>query len=168
MTEREALTLVGLLANNSGNVFTLVLTDFNQEGNVDLIIDYFKSLELDFEYVFDILSGFYYYFYHSGIIKRGEPLPEKYEKKDLFASEFDYIEIDHAGRVGIWCEVDGFIAWLDEHGKNWITDTKEEVIQSNKEAKEWFEKEIRPLVLKMKWDGGPLTPEEIAEIEKHN
>ena len=35
-------------------------------------------------------------------------------------SEYDYVGVDKDGRIYVWCEVDGFMAYLDDYKKTWF------------------------------------------------
>ena len=110
MTSNEVLAIIGLLFTKSYNTYRsreeLDFVQFNEQDawEVDDVIDYLKKLKMPYRLVYDILDEKYNTFIHG---------------KNLTESEFDYIEIDKNGRIGVWCEVDGFIAWLDEYNKKW-------------------------------------------------
>lgn len=154
MTQKQAYTLFGLLMSKPG----MVLGDFEGETkSLDEIppiswwrfIHYFRGLKIPFQIAYDVLDEFYNVFYHDD-----DPSPWN-------ESEFDYIEFTDEGRIGIWCEVDGFIAWLDEYGKKWRVDDKKELIEKRKNwEKEWNEKYGKKLqeAFEVAW----------AKVEKEN
>lgn len=117
---------------------------------VNKIINYLKSLSLDYEFVKDILTNDYgSSFYHLEFGENSIPLPKKYNKNDLVQSEHDdQIWIDKNGRVGVWCEVDGFVAWLDEYKTVWIVDSREEVERDREKSK----KLIDEMFKNIRWD----------------
>ena len=107
--------------------------------------DYIRKLDLDFDFVIDIIEDEYgSSFFHNW---KGTELKNL---DSLCSSDYDYVQIEpETGRVGIWCEVDGFVAWLDEYKKVWIVSTREEIDQHRKEMEEWFKKKMEPLIQKM-------------------
>ena len=108
-----------------------------------LAFDYLLSLKLPYTFVRDILNDNYgSSFYH---------METYFNEKEPFkvCSDYDYIEFDpETGRLGIWCEVDGFIAWLDEYETVWTVDTREEVAERKRKLDEWFEKNWKPAIEK--------------------
>lgn len=114
------------------------------------ILEYISNLKLSYNFIKDILNDDYgSVFYHFEWGCNSEPLPEKYNKKDLCSSEHDgQIGVTDEGRVGVWCEVDGFIAWLDEYKTVWTVDTREEVAERERKNNEWFDKVWKPKIQK--------------------
>lgn len=117
MTEKDSLAILGLLMTLDiypSESMRVISSD---------IVDYLKELDLSYEFVYKILSNeFNGYFFHINMGQNSDLLPEKYEIRDLVASEHDnQIWITENGQIGVWCEIDGFIAWLDEYKKVWVT-----------------------------------------------
>lgn len=102
-----------------------------EKDNFYKVVEYLEQLDLDYEFVRDILTDEYgSEFYHKEQGENSQPLPTNYNKNDLYYSEHDgQIWIDKNGRIGVWCEVDGFVAWLDEYKTVWIVDSQEKVKQ---------------------------------------
>lgn len=112
------------------------------------ILEYINNLKLSYKFIKDILNDNYgSVFYHFEWGYNSEPLPKKYNKKDLCSSDHDrQIWVTDEGRIGVWCEVDGFVAWLDEYETVWIVDTREEVAEQERKHKEWFDKVVKPVI----------------------
>ena len=115
------------------------------------IIEYIRKLKISYAFAKDILNDDYRsVFYHKEWGKNSEPLPKKYDKKQLCTSEHDgQIWIIDEGRIGVWCEVDGFVAWLDEYKKVWIVDSPEEIKERIRKEQEWWNKNIKPTLEKI-------------------
>lgn len=158
MNEKDSLAILGILLSGSSMVFyegtkiKVSSASFFTEvlssnpwlaGNV---FDYLKTIKLSYSFVRDILNDEYgSVFYHIEWGYNSVPLPKEYNKKDLITSEHDgQIWITDEGRIGVWCEVDGFVAWLDEYQKVWIVDSPEEVEEQQRKIhedfKKWWEK----------------------------
>lgn len=103
----------------------------------DAILEYLQSLKLPYTFVRDILSGEYdSVFYHVELGANSEPLPINYNKEELYTSEHDgQIWFDDNGRLGVWCEVDGFVAWLDEYQKFGLLIAKRKLLSKEKKWK---------------------------------
>lgn len=167
MNEKDSLAILGVLLSGSSMVFyegteikvssasffTEVLP--SNPWLVGNVLDYLKTIKLSYSFVRDILNDEYgSVFYHIEWGYNSDPLPKEYNKKDLITSEHDgQIWITDEGRIGVWCEVDGFVAWLDEYQKVWIVDSREEVrekrIRFEKEFEEQFGKYIKKTIEKI-------------------
>jgi len=127
MTNKEALAILGTLITQ-GNSYTKtdsLTASLANDGSLSLrIVEYLTNLKLSYKFVNDIITDKYgSVFYHNN----SNPLPKKYNKEELHTSEYDFVEIDEeTGRIGIWCEVDGFVSYLDEYKKVWTIDATEE------------------------------------------
>lgn len=116
MTSKEIYAIIGWLA---------VRYDLNID-KLWKIEKYLSKLELSYDFIMRVLDDEVYGFYHDGI-----------------RDDYDFIYIDaETGRIGIWCEVDGFIAWLDEYNKKWRLENKEEKAERLKRKAE-FEKHLK-------------------------
>ena len=150
MKIKDCYAILGILMTECGYVFIederpapITLHDKMSEEDrywfLINIIDYLRGIKMSYTFVRDILTDRYGSpFYHNGY--GHNKLPKQYmkNKKTLYTSDYDYVQIDETGRIGIWCEVDGFVAWLDEYRKYWIVDTRKEV----KERLEQFNETI--------------------------
>lgn len=154
MKKQEALTLLGLLFNKSYQVFTRDVKYFHEADKelVDKVYNYLESLDISFNIAYDVLDEVYFRFYHNKWFSKSDELESK-NTKDLMYSEFDYIEIDENGRVGIWCEVDGFIAWLDEYNISWIVKSKRKVLKEEKNSHKKFKKAMKEWSKAIRWSG---------------
>lgn len=140
MNKKDSLAILGVLLIGSSDTFCISNNNksLNKTANrvlLDNILNYLRKVKLPFETVRDLLNNDYgSVFYHYKIGRNSYRLPKKYDKEKLYTSEHDnQIWITKKGKVGIWCEVDGFVAWLDEYKKVWIIDSREEVERRRKE-----------------------------------
>lgn len=133
MNKKDSLAILGEL---------LLAGDVCPE-RASLAFDYLLSLKLPYTFVRDILNGDYgSSFYHMETYLNAK---EPFE----VSSDYDYVEFDpETGRLGVWCEVDGFIAWLDEYKTIWTVDTREEIAERERKNKEWFDKVWKPKIQK--------------------
>lgn len=157
MNKKDSLAILGLLF--TGPFYTFYgLQDISEldKDILEEILAYIESLDLDYDFVKDILTDDYDSdFYHVDMGCRYRPLPENYDKNQLYRSEHDgqiWLNDGDKVRIGVWCEVDGFIAWLDEYQKTWIVDSREEVA-ARKEKQADVIKEIREKALWFPWSG---------------
>lgn len=140
MNKKDSLAILGVLLTGSSYTFCASNNDksLNETANhelLDNILNYLRKVKLPFETVRDLLNNDYCsVFYHYKPGYNSYRLPKKYNKEELYTSEHDnQIWITEKGKVGIWCEVDGFVAWLDEYKKVWIIDSREEIEIKRKE-----------------------------------
>lgn len=158
MTEKNSLAILGLLHSNFGCGIYYVGEHHKTKNSIEelsdhpeldeIILDYLKSLKMSYSFAKDIITDDYgSCFYHKELGFNSQLLPKKYNKKDLCTSDHDaQIWITDEGRIGIWCEVDGFVAWLDEYKKVWIVDSREEIKKRREKYHKWFEEHITPLI----------------------
>ena len=156
MNRKDCLAILGMLYSDFGsevyyegrNKKSSLETLFDRPEFNNEILCYLRGLKLPYVFVRDILSGEYgSVFYHKIWGKNSKLLPKKYKKEDLYTSEHDgQIWFDHNGRLGVWCEVDGFVAWLDEYEKVWVVDSREEVKQKMIEMEKKFHKFLSPYI----------------------
>lgn len=157
MTGKDALAILGYLCRSR-----------NIEGKelelLGFIEYYLEKLDLPYEEVMDILQDKKYGpIYHLEFGRDSTPLPENYDLEELHTSDWDGIEYDENGRVGIYCETDGFIAWLDEYKKVWIYDERPETLERIKKNQKSIENHIRTAI--KKWYNKPKTEnKETVEI----
>ena len=158
MKKKEALILLGLLIYKSRNVFTHDIQTLDEAGAdvIESIYDYLESLDIPFNVAYDVLDEVYFRFYHNKWFSKSNEL-ESNKLKDLMYSEFDYIEIDENGRVGIWCEVDGFIAWLDEYKKTWLLENKRKMLRDEKRSQREFQKRVKELLKNIEWEAPDIS-----------
>ena len=151
LNEDQIYAVLGFLFTDTETYYDNTLDSFSEAVTNDkeilyLVEDYLRSLKLDYKFVIDILSDEYdSYFYHAEMGRNSAPLPKKYKKRDLYTSEHDgQIWIDKNGRLGVWCEVDGFVAWLDEYESVWIVDSRRAVRRRKRKSKrahkKWWKK----------------------------
>ena len=146
MNKKDSLAILGVLLTGSSDTYCASNDDksLNETANrelLDNILNYLRKVKLPFEVVRDLLNNDYgSVFYHYKIGCNSYRLPKKYNKEELYTSEHDnQIWVTEQGKVGIWCEVDGFVAWLDEYKKVWIIDSREEVEKNAKKSRERFQ-----------------------------
>lgn len=114
MTKQSALRVMGYLFRDGNYYLKNEETGYiydNSEGCpvevINKMYHYLQTVRLSLKFVKQLITGEIRDYYHN--INDAE-----------YLSEYDYIEIDYTtGRIGIWCEPDGFIAWLDEYNKKW-------------------------------------------------
>lgn len=149
MKRKDSLAILGLLFSGPFEVYyagndphNMVEHLYERLEYVHNILDYLQSLKLPYTFVRDILTDDYgSKFYHIQLGKNSIPLPSNYKKESLYDSEHDgQIWFDDNGRLGVWCEVDGFVAWLDEYKTVWVVDSREEVKKQKAEFKKFMKK----------------------------
>ena len=158
MNRKDSLAILGLLCSSFGGMTFYkgndkhgsVETLYERMEFTDEILEYLRSLKLSYAFVRDIITDDYgSVFYHAEWGYNSDQLPNNYDKSKLCTSEHDgQIWFDDNGRLGVWCEVDGFVAWLDEYEKVWIVDTREEVEKRRRESEERVKKFFTPLIKK--------------------
>ena len=88
---------------------------FNDGATRKQIGKYLKTchtkFDMSYEFIDKILNNEVGYFFHfsNNFISPIE-------------SEYDYININEDGSIYIWCEVDGFVAYLHNYKQTWFTD----------------------------------------------
>lgn len=163
MNKKDSLAILALLITGSSQSF-YEGTEIHTKESVPTFIDALKvncyladkvlcflsKLKLKYEFVKDILNDDYGSdFYHQEWGYNSVLLPKHYKKEELVSSEHDsQIWITDEGRIGVWCEIDGFVAWLDEYETVWTVDTREEVAERERKHKEWFDKVWKPKIQK--------------------
>ena len=138
MTSKEIYAIIGWLA---------VRHDLNID-KLWKIEKYLGKLELSYDFIMSVLDNEVYGFYHDDI-----------------KSDYDFIHIDdETGRIGIWCEIDGFIAWLDEYNKKWRLENEEEKAERLKEQAE-IEKYLKKCMEKFSWDTGKKNSVKFEKVK---
>lgn len=143
MTKKEARSLfksiisdrmnmycyVGDLASYEDDLLQSVLKDDRRLHLKRKMIAYLESLDMGYELAKETIEDTHGYVcvYHVGFGNTGKPLPKNPQRKKLTESQHDgQLWITDEGRIGVWCEVDGFVAWLDEHKTMWISNLDED------------------------------------------
>lgn len=142
MTKKEARSLfksiisdrmnmyfyVGDLASYEDDLLQSVLKNDRRLHLKRKMIAYLESLDMGYELAKETIEANHYvHFYHVGFGNTGEPLPENPQRGKLTESDHDaQLWVTDDGRIGVWCEVDGFVAWLDEHNTMWISNLDED------------------------------------------
>lgn len=144
MTKKEARSLfksiisdrmnmyfyVGDLASYEDDLLPSVLKNDRKLHLKRKMIAYLESLDMGYELAKETIEANHTYvnFYHVGFgNKHKETIPENPKRSKLTESQHDgQAWITDEGRIGIWCEVDGFVAWLDEYKTMWISNLDED------------------------------------------
>ena len=142
MKSKDALAILGKLTvidPYCQNVVGKEVVRFNdlESYEKELFLEYLENLNLPYQFVYDVIDYFYGIFYHQEF--GGYDTPLKGRSKKCY-SEFDYVCVDSEKiRIGVWCEVDGFIAWLDQYKTHWFVDSKKYLIKKQEEYQKWFD-----------------------------
>lgn len=157
MNKKDSLAILGILFHIGNSVYyegkfkhDSIETLLEHPECAYDIINYLSKLKLSYNFVKDILTDEYgSAFYHKEMGCNSKRLPKKYNKEELYTSEHDgQIWFDDKGRLGVWCEVDGFVSWLDEYKKVWVVDSRKEVKERRRKLQEEFDKRFKPLIEK--------------------
>lgn len=155
MKEKDVFAVMGLLMGGvecySYDDADSIYFDFSK--HYWLVASYLKKLKRSFGFIKHLLMDNYYgeRFYHMEIGENSIHIPAKllHDKEKLFCSNFDFVIIDSkTGRIGVWCEIDGFIAWLDEYKKVWVLDSREKVLERERKAQEAMKEFLEPIFKK--------------------
>lgn len=97
------------------------------------MLNYLRNLDMPYSLVMRVLKNEVGSFYHIANELAGE--------KEIFISEYRSIEVDaETGRIGIYCDMDGFVAWLDEYNQEWANDNQ--TLTTSRKEKKLFDELI--------------------------